>query len=98
MTPTPSSPPPVNPALKKRLIKVDDATVGTSSMPGTPLQSGNSESSEKEDNREGVISDSAHAAKSLDEDKPGATSTSRDSQGVVPLSLTPLLVKHSEKI
>ena len=67
-------------------------------MPGTPLQSGNSESSEEEDDQEGMISDSTHAAESFDEDKPVATSTSRDSQGVAPLSLTPLLVKHSEKI
>ena len=79
-------------------IKVDDAPVGTSPMPGTPLQSGNSESSEEEDNQEGVISDSTHAAESSDEDKPVAASTGRDSQGVAPLSLTPLLVKHSEKI
>ena len=67
-------------------------------MPGTPLQSGDSESSEEEDEQEGVISDSTRVAKSSDEDKPAATSTSRDSQGVAPLSLTPLLVKHSEKI
>ena len=57
-----------------------------------------SESSEEEDEQEAVISDSTRAAESLDEDKPAATSTSRDSQGVAPLSLTPLLVKHSEKI
>ena len=66
-------------------------------MPGTPLQSGDSESSEEEDDKEGVISNSTHAAKSLDEDKPAAAST-RDSQGVALLSLTRLLVKHSEKI
>ena len=79
-------------------IKVDDAPVGTSPMPGTPLQSGNSELSLEEDDREGVINDSTHVAESLDEDKPAAASTSRDSQGVAPLSFTPLLVKHSEKI
>ena len=45
-----------------------------------------------------MISDSTRAAESSDEDKPAATSTSRDSQGVALLSLTPLLVKHSEKI
>ena len=45
-----------------------------------------------------MINDSTHVADSLDEDKPAATSTSRDSQGVAPLSLTPLLVKHGEKI
>ena len=45
-----------------------------------------------------MISDSTHVAKSSDEDKPVATSTSRDSQGVAPLPLTLLLVKHSEKI
>ena len=37
-------------------------------------------------------------AESLDEDKPAAASTSRDSQGVASLSLTLLLVKHSKKI
>ena len=79
-------------------IKVDDAPVGTSPTPGTPLQSGDSESSEEEDDWEGVISDSTHAAESSDEDKPAAASTSRDSQGMAPLSLTLLLVKHSEKI
>ena len=79
-------------------IKVDDAPVGTSLMPGTPLQSGNSESSEEEDDREGMISDSTRLAESLDKDKPMAASTSRDSQGVAPLSFTPLLVKHSKKI
>ena len=79
-------------------IKVDDAPVGTSPMPGTPLQSGDSESSEEEDDREGMISDSTCVAESLDEDKPAAASTSRDSQGVALLSLTLLLVKHSEKI
>ena len=68
--------------------KVDDAHDGTSPMPGTPLQSGNSESSEEEAEQEGVISDSTCAAKSTDEDKPAAASTSRDSQGVSPLSLT----------
>ena len=78
--------------------KVNNAHDGTSPMPGTPLQSGNSESSEEEEGQEGVISDSTDAAKSMDEDKPAATSTSKDSQGVVPLSLTPLLVKHSKKI
>ena len=67
-------------------IKVDNAPVGTSPMPGTPLQSGNSESSEEEDDREGMISDSTCATKSSDEDKPVAASTSRDSQGVAPLS------------
>ena len=67
-------------------------------MPGTPLQSGNSESSEEEEEQEGVISDSTHVAESSDEDKPAATSTSRDSQGVALLSLTTLLVKHGEKI
>ena len=45
-----------------------------------------------------MISDSTCVAESSDEDKPAATSTSRDSQGVAPLSLTPLLVKHSKKI
>ena len=79
-------------------IKVNDTPDGTSLMPGTPLQSGDSESSSEEDEQEGVISDSTRAAKSLDENKPAATSTSRDSQGVAPLSLTPLLVKHSEKV
>ena len=80
-------------------IKVNDAPDGTSPMPGTPLQSSDSESSsEEEDKQEGVISDSTRVAESLDEDKPAATSTSRDSQGVALLSLTPLLVKHSEKI
>ena len=78
--------------------KVDDTHDGTSLMPGTPLQSGDNESSEEEEEQEGVISDSTGAAKSSDEDKPAATSTSRDSQGVAPLSLTPLLVKHGEKI
>ena len=67
-------------------------------MPGMPPQSGNSESSEEEDEQEGVISNSTHAVKSLDEDKPAAASTNRDSQGVALLSLIPLLVKHSEKI
>ena len=67
-------------------------------MPGTPLQSGDSKSSEEEEEQEGVISNSTGAAESMDEDKPAATSTSRDSQGVAPLSLTPLLVKHGEKI
>ena len=79
-------------------IKVDDAHDGTSLMPGTPLQSGDSESSEEEEEQEGMISNSTHVAKSLDEDKPAAASISRDSQGMAPLSLTPLLVKHSEKI
>ena len=79
-------------------IKVNDAHDGTSPMPGTSLQSGDSELSEEEDEQEGVISDSTHAAESSDEDKPAATSTSRDSQGVALLSLTLLLVKHSEKI
>ena len=78
--------------------KVDDAHDGTSSMPGTPLQSGNSESSEEEEEQEGVINNSTGAAESMDEDKLAATSTSRDSQGMAPLSLTLLLVKHSEKI
>ena len=78
--------------------KVDDAHDGTSPTPGTPLQSGDSQLSEEEEEQEGMISDRTHAAKSLDEDKPAAASTSRDSQGVAPLSLTPLLVKHSEKI
>ena len=78
--------------------KVDDAHDGISPMPGTPLQSGNSESSEEEEGQEGVISDSTDAAKSMDEDKPAAASTSKDSQGVARLSLTPLLVKHGEKI
>ena len=78
--------------------KVDDAHDGTSLMPVTPLQSGDSESSEEEEEQEGVISDSTGAARSSDEDKPAATSTSRDSQGVAPLSLTPLLVKHGKKI
>ena len=67
-------------------------------MPGTPLQSGDSESSEGEDVQEGMISDSTHVAESSDEDKPAAASTSRDSQGVALLSLNLLLVKHSEKI
>ena len=79
-------------------IKVNDTPDGTSLMPGTPLQLGDSESSEEEDEREGMISDSTRAAESSDEDKPVATSTSRDSQGVAPLSLTPPLVKHSKKI
>ena len=61
--------------------KVDDAHDGTSLMPGTPLQSGDSESSEEEEEQEGVISDSTGTAKSTDDDKPAATSTSRDSQG-----------------
>ena len=78
--------------------KVDNAHDGTSLMPGTPLQSGDSESSEEEEEQEGMISDSTGAAESLDEDQPAATSTSRDSQGVALLSLTLLLVKHSEKI
>ena len=78
--------------------KVDDAHDGTSLMPGTPLQSGNSKSSEEEEEQEGVISDSTCVAESSDEDKPAATSTSRDSQGVAPLSLTLLLVKHGKKI
>ena len=78
--------------------KVDDALDGTSPMPGTPLQSGDSKSSEEEGEQDGVISNSTCVAKSTDEDKPAAASTSRDSQGVVPLSLTPLLVKHGEKI
>ena len=67
-------------------------------MPVTPLQSGDSKSSSEEDEQEGMISNSTRAAESLDENKPAATSTSRDSQGVAPLSLTPLLVKHSDKI
>ena len=67
-------------------------------MPGTSLQSGDSELSEEEDVQEGMISDSTLVAESSDEDKPAAVSTSRDSQGVAPLSLTLLLVKHSEKI
>ena len=67
-------------------------------MPGTPLQPGDSESSEEEEEQEGIISNSTGAVKSSDEDKAAATSTSRDSQGVAPLSLTPLLVKHSKKI
>ena len=67
-------------------------------MPGTPLQSGDSESSEEEEEQEGVISNSTHVAESSDEDKPAAASTSRDSQGVASPSLTPLLVKHGEKI
>ena len=78
--------------------KVDDTHDGTSPIPGTPLQSGNSESSEEEEEQEGMISNSTGAAESLDEDKPKAASTSRDSQGVAPLSLTPLLVKHGEEI
>ena len=78
--------------------KVDDAHDGTSPTPGTPLQSGDSKSSEEEEEQEGVISNSTGAAKYTDEDKPVATSTSRDSQGVAPLSLTLLLVKHGEKI
>ena len=78
--------------------KINNTHNGTSPMPGTPLQSGNSKSSEEEEEQEGVISDSTHVAESLDEDKPAATSTSRDSQGVVLLSLTPLLVKHDKKI
>ena len=72
--------------------RVNDAHDGTSLMPGTPLQSGNSESSEEEEEQEGVISNSTGVAKSTDEDKPTAASTSRDSQGVASLSLTPLLV------
>ena len=78
--------------------KIDDAHDGTSLMPGTPLQSGNSESSEEEEGPEGMISDSTDVAKSMDEDKLAAISTSKDSQGVAPLSLTLLLVKHGEKI
>ena len=78
--------------------KVDNTHDVTSPTPGTPLQSGNSESSEEEEEQEGMITNSTGAAKSSEEDKPAATSTSRDSQGVVPLSLTPLLVKHGEKI
>ena len=78
--------------------KVNNAHGGTSLMPGTPLQSGDSKSSEEEEEQEGVISDSTGVAESLDEDKPAAASTSRDSQGMAPLSLTPLLVKHDEKI
>ena len=77
---------------------VNNAHDGTSQIPGTPLQSGDSELSEEEEGPEGVISDSTDAAKSMDEDKPAATSTSKDYQGVAPLSLTPLLVKHGEKI
>ena len=72
-------------------IKVNDAHDGTSPMPGTPLQSGDSELSEEEEEQEGIISDSTHAAKSLDEDKPTAASTSRDFQGVAPLSFDPTL-------
>ena len=45
-----------------------------------------------------MISNSTGAAKSSDEDKLAATSTSSNSQGMAPLSLTPLLVKHGEKI
>ena len=75
--------------------KVNDAHDGTSPTPGTPLQSGDSESSEEQ---EGMINDSTGVAESLDEDKPAAASTGRDSQGVAPLSLTLLLVKHGEKI
>ena len=62
--------------------KVDHIHDGTSPTPGTPLQSGNSKSSEEEEEQEGVISNSIHAAKCSDEDKPAAASTSRDSQGV----------------
>ena len=79
-------------------IKVNDTPDGTSPIPGTPWQSGDSELSEEEDEQEGVISDSTRAAKSSDKDKSAATSTSRDSQGVAPLSLTSLLVKHGKKI
>ena len=79
-------------------IKVNDAHDGTSLTPGTPLQSGDSKLSEEVDKQEDMISSSTRAAKSLDEDKPAAASTSRDSQGLAPLSLTPLLVKHNEKI
>ena len=78
--------------------KVDDTHDGTSPMPGTPQQSGDSQSSEEEEEQEDVISDSTRAAESSDEDKPAVASTSRDSQGVAWLSLTPLLVKHGEKI
>ena len=78
--------------------KVNDTHDGTSPMPGTPLQSGDSKSSEEEEEQEGVISNSTGTAESSDEDKPAAASTSRDSQGVAPLSLTLLLVKHREKI
>ena len=60
-------------------------------MPSTPLQSGDSESSEEE-GPEGVISNNTDVAESTDEDKPAATSSSKDSQGVALLSLTPLLV------
>ena len=66
--------------------------------PGTPLPSGDSESSKEEDEQKGMIRNSTHVAKSSDEDKPVAASTSKDSQGVAPLSLTLLLVKHSKKI
>ena len=79
-------------------IKVNNTHDGTSPMSGTPLQSGDSESSEEEKEQEGVISNSTHVVKSSDEDKPAAASISRDSQGMAPLSLTPLLVKHSNKI
>ena len=49
--------------------KVDDAHDGTSPTPGTPLQSGDRESSEEEEGQEGVISDSTDVAESTDEDK-----------------------------
>ena len=78
--------------------KVDNTHDGTSPMPGTPLQSGDSKSSQEKEGQESMISDSTDAAESTDEDKPAAASTSKDSQGVAPLSLTPLLVKHSEMI
>ena len=61
--------------------KVDDAHDGTSPTPGTPLQSGNSKSSEEKEGQEGMISNSTDAAESTDEDKPAATSTSRFSRG-----------------
>ena len=78
--------------------KVNDTHDGTSLMPGTPLQSGDSESSEEEEGSEGMISDSTDAVESTDEDKPATASTSKDSQRVALLSLIPLLVKHGEKI
>ena len=71
--------------------KVDNTYDGTSLMPGTPLQSGDSELSEEEEEQECVISDSTGAAKSTDEDKPAATSTSRDSQGYGPAVFDPAL-------
>ena len=111
MTPTPNSPPPVNSVLKKRLrlslraAAVKMSVVGTRPRLTTPMMVLHrhlvhpcSQAIVSRQKQEGVISNSPCAVESTDEDKPAAASTSRDSQGVVPLSLTPLLVKHGEKI